>query len=221
MTHVEPTRLNVRDCHLYRFWVRHPVTGERVLGYVGETVRMPFERLMEHVYSQPWADTIVAWEVDDIAYPGKRAVLAAEAVAIRREKPLYNVEHNTGNPRRIIPPDAIRQRRARDAQQGRPRWVHPDDRAARTVPERRVAATRTWRAWQVKAGLWSAAWVMTTAATLAGFQQFGVAGSWPVRTLCACLTGAGLLVWGLGGAPTTRRQWRRARRRGARRWLRW
>ncbi|MDT5030976.1 MAG: hypothetical protein QOC94_1147 [Actinoplanes sp.] len=91
----------LRDCHLYRFWVRYPLTGERVLGHVGETVRLPFERLLEHIYSQPWADTILAWEVDDVGYPGKEAVLEAERLAVERELPLYNYEPNLSNPHRV------------------------------------------------------------------------------------------------------------------------
>lgn len=106
---------DTRTCSLYRFWVLDPATGytTRVLGYVGETARIPFERLMEHVYAQPWADTIVGWEVDPTVYTGKAAVLAAEKAAVRRERPLYNVEWNMGNPDRIPPWKAERQARAR------------------------------------------------------------------------------------------------------------
>lgn len=102
-----------RECALYRFWVRHPVTGKVVLGYIGETGRLPFVRLMEHVLAQPWADTIVRWEVDPTTYWGKPAVEAAEKTAIEQERPLYNVEHNMGNPDRIKPWEAVAQRQAR------------------------------------------------------------------------------------------------------------
>lgn len=109
-----------RECALYRFWVRHPVTGKVVLGYIGETGRLPFVRLMEHVLAQPWADTIVRWEVDPTTYWGKPAVEAAEKTAIEQERPLYNVEHNMGNPDRIKPWEAVAQRQARE-----PGWQPP------------------------------------------------------------------------------------------------
>ena len=109
--------VDARECALYRFWVRHPVTGKRVLGYIGETVRMPLVRLLEHVNEQPWSDTILAWEVDPGVYRGKPAVLAAEKAAIESERPLYNYEHNLGNPDRVEVWRAREQRLARD-----PHW---------------------------------------------------------------------------------------------------
>lgn len=169
-----PQTIDLRDCRLYRFWVEHPVTGEEVLGYVGETVRQPFDRLMEHVGDKPWMDTVTRWERDSRVFAGKRAVLDAEAAAIRDERPLYNVKGNERNDERIPPPLAIRQRRARDLERDKPRWVHPDDRdAVRPVPTtavRRVSGTRSWpavrrrrdrRGLSVKAAAasWIAAWL--------------------------------------------------------------
>lgn len=133
-----------RDCALYRFWVRHPVTGLRALGYIGETARAPFVRLMEHIQEKPWADTIIGWEVDDRTFTGKEAVLAAERAAIHAEKPLYNIEENLGNRGRIPPWTAKEQRAARDA----------DRRASRaavvvgpTLPAGTSAWSRFWRTW--------------------------------------------------------------------------
>ncbi|QKW15406.1 hypothetical protein [Verrucosispora sp. NA02020] len=185
MTAVQPPRVDQRDCALYRFWVRHPETGERVLGYVGETARLPFQRLMEHIYQQPWADTILAWEVDDTVYAGKAAVLAAEKATVEAEKPLYNVEWNRGNPDRIIPPVAQRQRNARD-----PQWVAPAQSVRVPRPRGagrvRTAATSTKAAkdvpqWagspeQIKATLWVVAWLVV--ACVIGRQ----AASGPVAT---------------------------------------
>lgn len=138
MTSVLPTPTDTRDCHLYRFWVRHPLTGRRVLGYVGETVRQPFVRLMEHIGDQPWADTILGWEVDEVVYTGKAAVLEAEAAAIRAERPLYNYRENLDNPLRVEIWRAKEQRRARDDAGGRPRWVKP-------VPAQRSPASTIQR----------------------------------------------------------------------------
>ena len=213
MTATVPPATDLRDCHLYRFWVRHPLTRVRVLGYVGETVRLPFERLMEHIYSQPWADTIIAWEVDDVVYPGKRAVLEAETFAIQTEMPLYNVRGNESNPARIPPPLAIRQRRARDAAKNGPRWVHPDDRGVdrpsrNVVPVRTTGVSQWWTPVTIKVCLWSTVWVLLISVIWGEFARHT---SWPWTTnaLCACLTSAALLGWGLWRRPDTWRLWRR------------
>ncbi|MGA3562653.1 hypothetical protein [Melissospora conviva] len=129
---------DARECALYQFWVRHPVTGEKVLGYKGETARMPFTRLMEHVYEQPWADTIIGWEVDERVYRGKAEVLAAEKAAIEAERPLYNYKHNLGNPHRIEVWRAREQRRERDRLRARDSGWRAG-RGAR-VPRQRAAA---------------------------------------------------------------------------------
>ncbi len=109
-----------RGCRVYVFVVWNPHDGyaTKTVGYVGETGRLPFERLLEHVYSQPWADTIVSWYVLDEVYPDKRAVLAAEDATIKKLLPLYNYEGNLDNPRRIPIPEAKRQRAARDLAKG-------------------------------------------------------------------------------------------------------
>jgi hypothetical protein len=224
-----PAGLDVRDCRLYRFWVEHPVTGEEVLGYVGETVRQPFARLMEHVDSQPWMDTVTRWERDPVVYPGKLAVLEAEAAAIRIERPLYNVKGNLDNPERVPPPLAIRQRRARDAEHGKPRWVHPDDRGLSVStpvrPVRLVSVPRRWTAVRVKACLWSGVWVMTAVAISGALRQHGLFDNWLDRTLFGLAVAPVLLVWSLAGAPITARQWHkvkaRIRRRGWKSWMRW
>ena len=218
MTATMPPGVDVRDCRLYRFWVEHPVTGEEVVGYIGETVRQPFERLMEHVKDQPWIDTVIRWERDPVVYAGKQHVLEAEAAAIRAEHPLYNVRGNEQNDDRIIPPVAIRQRRARDAQRGRARWVHPDDRnrsdqSTPVAPVRRVSVPRTWTAGQVRALVWSGVWVLTAAGIWAGLDHFGLFATWTTRALCGLITAPVLIGWVQAGCPVTKRQWRRLRRR--------
>lgn len=161
------------SCHLYRFWVRHPATGQKALGYIGETARHPFTRLMEHIYSQPWADTIVGWDMDEYPYPDKSAVLAAERRAILAESPLYNVEHNGANPYRIPPPVAQEQAAARRA--GRPQPV-PRQRAATRPAARftgRVATRPAWlpskrtlrRVARNRFAQATGAWLLVTAAT--------------------------------------------------------
>ncbi|MEV1315402.1 hypothetical protein AB0J14_04875 [Micromonospora arborensis] len=201
-----------RDCALYRFWVRHPVTGRIVLGYVGETVRMPFTRLMEHIYDQPWADTIVRWEVDSTTYAGKAAVLAAEKAAIESERPLYNIEWNMGNPLRIPPWTAVAQRQARE-----PGW-RPPVKGTRVPRQRRTAATTAaptdaprsweWTPQRIKVAAWAAGWLLV--ACVVGWQ----AASGPVATAGDGLAyGAGVATTAVGLLlPGKRRRRRRSRR---------
>lgn len=167
-----------RDCALYRFWVRHPATGRRVLGYIGETARMPFQRLMEHVYDKPWADTIIGWEVDGTTYAGKAAVVAAEEAAIRAEKPLYNHEFNLDNPNRVEKWRAVKQRQARE-----PGWQPP---APVRVPRQRSRRSSTgdgpapgrvvWPRARIVAAVWAGVWLLT--ACVVGWK----AASGPVAT---------------------------------------
>jgi len=199
MTATLPPRYGLRECRLYRFYVTHPLTGETVLGYVGETGRQPFERLLEHLATKPWFDTVVRWEIDPQVFWGKDAVLAAETAAIRAERPFYNVKGNESNWDRIIPPDAIRQRRARDAQRGAERWVHPDDRpgAAPRPPRQPVVVRRPWRPWQKQLLGWGVAWALTTLAgwiTLVCNADFAV---WwqPAAYGAAMLPGGLLMLW--------------------------
>lgn len=222
MTATVPPRTDLRECRLYRFWVEHPVTGEIVLGYIGETVRQPFERLMEHVDVQPWIDTVVRWERDPQVFAGKDAVLRAEAAAIRAEKPLYNVKENLDNRARIIPPVAIRQRRARDAAANRPRWVHPDDRGpvrpSRPVqgPEkrgRRVAC----RLYQRK--VWACAVVLISVCVVAACWRWNAPGVWWQHLLAGLGVSPLLLWWAVCRPLDTAALWRRRGRR-FRKWLR-
>jgi hypothetical protein len=205
-----PQSADLRDCRLYRFWVEHPETGEEVLGYIGETVRRPFERMMEHVDVQPWIDTVTRWERDPRVFAGKGAVLEAEAQAIRTKKPLYNVRGNERNRNRIIPPDAIRQRRARDAARRKPRWVHPDDRTSTGVRQSTpvVSGRRTWSPWQAKVCLWSTAWVLLSSV---GWGAMARHGHQPMSTdaLVGCVSGVLLIVWSLWRRPDSWRLWRR------------
>lgn len=169
MTLPPQTNNGQRECALYRFWVLHPETGQRVLGYIGETARMPFQRLMEHIYQQPWADTIVAWEVDSTVYPSKAAVLAAERAAILAERPLYNIEGNRGNPDRVPPWTAVEHRQRRE-----PGWQPPVKGVPRIPRQRaprparrpaRAAARSSWLArwwvrWRVTVCVWVGLWLV-------------------------------------------------------------
>lgn len=214
-----PPSMDGRDCSLYRFIVRDPNTDytTRRLGYVGETVRMPLDRLLEHVRDQPWADTIVGWEVDDAVYPGKAAVLAAERAAVEEERPLYNHEWNLGNPDRIEIWQAHRQRAARDAAKGastprpyqapaRPRPAvdrrsEPRAERRRAEPWPRVRLSRRQR----RTLAWTGTWLVASAALWwaqsrwpapwSGWWRLGVAAAAPL-----------LVVWWWEGLSRRRRR---------------
>jgi hypothetical protein len=132
-----------RDCALYRIMVVHPVTGKVVLGYIGETGRMPFTRFMEHLYDQPWGDTIVGHpHVDPRVFASKAEVLAAEEAAVLAEKPLYNIDYQKGAPHQIPQWTAREQRAERDRQRG---TVTPDWAAKGTGALPRTAASSARR----------------------------------------------------------------------------
>lgn len=228
-----PATTDVRDCRLYRFYGWDPRTGytTKTLIYIGETVREPFDRLMEHVARKPWADTITSWEVDDQVFAGKDQVLAAEQAAVQTEQPLYNHEYNLGNPHRVPLSDQERQRWDRDTARGRPLWRAPQqrpmyrngqpvdafrpNRSTQVIPERPVSVPRKWTAAQVNTLVWSYTWVLTTAVLWGELARHG---SWSQTTnaLCASATSALLSMWSV--ARHTAR-WKRARRR-VRKWLR-
>jgi hypothetical protein len=217
-----PPHADVRDCRLYRFRVYHPDDmhldpSQRriVLGYIGETVRQPLARLLEHLADQPWWDTVVGWDLDPRVFAGKQAVCEAERAAIEWELPLYNVEWNRGNGRRIPPPLAIRQRRARDAaKEGAPRWVHPADRG---VAPRRAAAVvaerpqKPWRPWQKRLAGWGSGWVGTA---LAGWiaELYYHLGGWKQTGITAATGSLLLMVWLMCGAPFPVGKWKRRAR---------
>lgn len=224
MTATLPAVSDLRDCRLYRFYGWDPRTDytTKTLIYVGETVRQPFERLMEHVGDQPWADTITSWEVDDRVFAGKGQVLAAEAAAIRDEKPVYNVRENGQNQRRVIPPDAIRQRRARDAAHGRARWVHPADRSPALTQVMSDPAhaidPRSWKPWQQRIALWSGGWIGSTSVTWAQLVRNGWLSS-RTALLCASIVCSAVLISSHVLTPPRRRKlWKLLRRLV--RWLR-
>lgn len=225
MTQTMPAGVDMRDCRLYRFWVRHPATGRKVLGYVGETIRQPLTRLMEHIDAQPWADTITSWEVDDEVFAGKAQALRAEAAAIKAERPLYNIRENMGNPLRVKPWEAKAQRWARDDAAGKPRWVPPKERPDADPVVRVPAQARRWPTsrrgaptWQATAGWWCAGWWSTTALWWLWLDRHRTLEQYGPRWhgVVAAVASAVLLVWAVRRKPLTARQWRRR----ARRWLR-
>jgi hypothetical protein len=213
VTATYPSRSGLRECRLYRFWVLHPLTGEEVLGYIGETGRQPFERLLEHLATQPWFDTVVRWEVDGAVFYGKAAVEAAEAEAIRAELPLYNYEHNLDNPLRIEVWRAKEQRRNRDRQQGRALWAPKDTRTKAAPSGPRTPVRRRWKPWQKALFGWSMGWLASFVAawiTLVWRTDFPVV--WHGARAAAIIAGASCLLAWLGFTRRGRRVRRAVRR---------
>jgi hypothetical protein len=179
-----------RVYRLYRFYDR-----AGALLYIGETGRLPFVRMLEHIYDQPWADEIGSWVEDPRAWPSEASVLAAEEAAIRAELPRYNYEHNLGNPHRVpVYRQGVR-RRVPMSQSSRHRVGRPRRALA--------AARRTPRAvW------WLAAWLVL-AATFSTYcivrAHVGVRDG----LIVGCVGAAGALI----GVARARRPRRRRRRR--------
>jgi hypothetical protein len=61
--------------------------------YIGVSLSA-VERLSAHNRTARWADQIARVEIE--RFPTRTSVLAAEEAAIKTEKPLHNIQHNTG-----------------------------------------------------------------------------------------------------------------------------
>lgn len=159
------TGTDPRDCRVYRFICLDPHTSytTRRVGYIGESIRMPFVRMLEHVYNQWWADTIVAWEVYDEVYPSKGSALAAEEAAVRAEMPLYNDEYNHGNPDRIPLWKQEQQARERGTT-ARPAPMYPNrprrqaSQSSERAPQQRTRRVPAVRAERRPRGWWLMLW---------------------------------------------------------------
>jgi hypothetical protein len=176
-----------RECRLYRIRGLDPRTNYRTITliYVGESAREPFVRFIEHLYEQPFGDTIVGHpEVDPRPFASKNDVWAAERAAIEAERPLYNIEYNLANPDRIPPWTAREQRWARDDAAGRPRWQPGERTHAATAPfasRRALVSVRhlrqRWTRRRIRSTLRTVRWV---AAVLVWLVAFGLI-TWRVR----------------------------------------
>jgi hypothetical protein len=206
------THPDQRDCALYRIYVLDPRTNYTTtcLGYIGETAREPFIRFMEHLYDQPFGDTIVGKpQVDPRAFAGKGAVLTAERAAVEAERPLYNYEWNQGNPDRIPIPVARRQREERDRARGvpSPTWG-PSCRPSAASGRQRGGRPRSYRWLRSRPALLAYLWLVLAVGLwlTAGHRAHGLAGAKFGAVGASLLFVAGWVV-------TPRRRRRRRRRR--------
>jgi GIY-YIG catalytic domain-containing protein len=129
-----------RVWYIYRFW-----DADGRLLYIGQTGRNAMTRWAEHIEHQWWADEIVTSQRQALTYSSLADVRRAEEKAIKSEFPLHNIEHNQGNPNRIIAPPhgVVVQRRG-----GRPS-------ARPIVPQRRRRLWTAGRIWAASiVGIW-------------------------------------------------------------------
>lgn len=88
----------------YRMWNLPGLTL-----YIGIS-NAPTLRLGQHLDEKPWAHEIATWSIDRWhVFTDRAKAERYERRCIRRERPLYNVEFNRGNPTRV-------------ARRGRPGW---------------------------------------------------------------------------------------------------
>lgn len=194
--------------------------------YVGQTRQRGRAREMQHRDTQPFSDLIVGsprilWEglcTDDELDEIERSFIQDVD-----RRPRMNEKLNEDNRQRIPKLEQARQRHERDARNGVAPWQWPSQRARASLlewePRTQPVPARAWTPAQVKAALWTAAWLLETIAVWALLHQHQLAAGWP-RLAWSAGAALALLLWSLAGAPITRRQWRKIRRRGWKRWLR-
>lgn len=240
MTQVERARLNARfRGAVYGIDVLDHVTRQVMpCDYVGKTRQRGRARESQHRDRQPFSDLIVGdshvlWEgmcTEEELDEWERYFI--QDVEVR---PRLNEVLNEDNPHMISKQVQRAQRWQRDDVEGRPRWV-PFDRRQRAsllewdqvpasrdlsgVSVRRLPGGRSWRPWQIKAGLWSMSWLLLVIATFGACNRLGLAVTWKVPVCTATAVTVVLVLWSLAGAPLTRRQWRKWRRDLRPGWLR-
>lgn len=88
---------------LYRYWGRAGTKYAGQLLYVGKTNDLDVRDGQHRRDDWEWMQYAEPVEVrPEDHYPNEDLVLTAEALAIRRERPLFNKQHNGGNPNRVI-----------------------------------------------------------------------------------------------------------------------
>jgi hypothetical protein len=204
--------------------------------YVGKTRQRGRLRENQHRDTQSFSDLIVGsprvlWEGDcteaELDEMERRFIQDADV------RPRLNWKLNEDNPQQIPKWVQLEQRHQRDDAAGRPRWVPPDQRRRDSLldwrsdqstglkPDRPVSVPRTWTALQVKALVWSCAWLITAVAIWGFLDKYAVMQTWSQRVIAGLVCAPFLIGWSLAGAPMSRRQWRKLRRRGWKRWMKW
>lgn len=98
-----------KRAYVYAIAVTHQDLGTyEGFGYIGQTVRDPYVRLAEHREDKPWAGWILGVNVLWTGTCTQAQLDDLERRAIETFKPLYNIDMNMNNPRRIKPWDVKR-----------------------------------------------------------------------------------------------------------------
>lgn len=189
---------------VYGIRVIHPTTGQIALGYVGKTRQRLRTREGQHRDEQPWSDTIVGAAFVIAQGMWTEAQLdAVEQHHIRTLLPLYNIDHNLANPRRITPWDAVAQRQARE-----PGWIP----GKRPVPLPRYAPYVGWGWKQWRRVLVVASWLALT-----GVLWWAGADVWQGWDGPRNAVVGASIPFAAWGAARVRRWWRGLGRRSRRR----
>lgn len=99
--------------YLYVYVTRRPSGWGRHFGYSGVT-NHPYLRDQQH-QAKPWYPLVVKRHLIPIGRVPRFVALGLEYVLIKVTRPVYNVQHNTRNARRITPWQAKAHRLAQDA----------------------------------------------------------------------------------------------------------
>jgi hypothetical protein len=188
--------------------------------YVGQTRQRGRAREMQHRETQPFSDLIVGsprilWE--GLCTDEELDRIERQFIRDGKVRPRLNEKLNEDNPARIPKLEQARQRHERDARRGEQPWQWPSQRNRASLVEwesrTQPVPARVWTPAQIKAALWTGAWLLETIAVWAFLGQQHMLHGWARLGWSAAVAFA-LLVWSLAGAPITRRQWRKVRRRG-------
>lgn len=106
-------KLKYQEVYLYR--TDRPSGWGRHTAYVGRTCQ-PLLRHQQHMARQPWSDLRPRrYVLIRVNRCPELVIRFCEWVAIKAIMPVYNIQHNRSNPRRIKPWRAREARLARDA----------------------------------------------------------------------------------------------------------
>ncbi|MER7166738.1 hypothetical protein ABT336_11840 [Micromonospora sp. NPDC000207] len=208
-----------------------------IVGYIGKSVQTVWQRQQQHRDSQPFSDLICggSWPIEEGYWTP--AVLAAReewwirhgAVLVAGQKPqrpVYNYEHNTGNPDRIEVWRAVEHRQRRE-----PGWMPPAKDGTPRTPAAAPGPVARWWAdrqrnvarWWVKHRARIAAWTALWLALSVGAWWLRTSGTWTGLGAVGEAAGLGSCAWAViawrvhkGTRPRRRRTRRPARGRARR-----